>query len=275
MREITIAHTPDADDAFMYYALTEGIIKPIAISITHKLLPMQILNEAASSGKYEMSALSFAAYPQVADRYYLMSCGACMGYKTGPMLLAKEPITENKIAQLKIAVPGTLTTAYLLLKIFCPRVQTISLPFDAIIGAVMDGSVEAGLVIDGGQMTYTQMGLHKILDLGAWWYEQTALPLPLGGNIIKKDLPPAVIFQLTQLFRQSIQYALDHRLEAAKYATRYAQGMSADQAMQFIGRYVNELTLNYGEQGKQALSELFRRAHAAGVLTKIVEPEFA
>ena len=275
MREITIAHTPDADDAFMFYALTTGVIKPTAISIKHELLNMQSLNEAALAGKYEMSALSFAAYHQVADGYYLMNCGACMGYKAGPILLAKEPIAENKITQLTIAVPGKLTTAYLLLKTFCPQVQVISLPFDSIIGAIMSGRAQAGLVIDGGQMTYAQMGLHKILDLGMWWYEQTQLPLPLGGNIIRKDLPPAIIVQLTLLFRQSIQYALDHRQEAIKYAMRYAQGMSEEQAMQFIGRYVNELTLNYTDESKQALNELFRRGHAAGVLPQTIIPQFA
>jgi 1,4-dihydroxy-6-naphthoate synthase len=191
------------------------------------------------------------------------------------MLLSKEEVAENKIAQLKIAVPGKLTTAFLLLKIFCPQVEIITLPFDAIIGAVMNGTVQAGLVIDSGQMTYEQMGLHKILDLGAWWYEQTNLPTPLGGNIIRKDLPRAVIFQLTELFRESIQYALDHRQEAVKYAMRYAQGMSHEQAMHFIGRYVNELTINYGDVGKQALSELFRRGHSAGVMPTLLKPEFS
>jgi len=274
MREIIIAHTPDADDAFMFYALTAGIIKPTAVSITHKLMQMQILNEAAIKGEYEMSALSFAAYPQVADRYFLMSCGACMGYKTGPMLLAKEAIEPDKIKQLKIAVPGKLTTAYLLLKIFCPEIETVPMPFNLIMDAVLNGSVEAGLVIDGGQMTYSKLGLTKILDLGIWWYDQTSLPLPLGGNIVRRDLPETIITQLVLLLKQSVRYALEHREEAVEYAMRYSQGMSKEQAMQFIGRYVNELTLDYGDEGKAALNELFKRGHAAGLIQKQLSLEF-
>jgi len=274
MREIIIAHTPDADDAFMFYALTAGIIKPTAVSITHKLMQMQILNEAAIKGEYEMSALSFAAYPQVADRYFLMSCGACMGYKTGPMLLAKEAIEPDKIKQLKIAVPGKLTTAYLLLKIFCPEIETVPMPFNLIMDAVLNGSVEAGLVIDGGQMTYSKLGLTKILDLGIWWYDQTSLPLPLGGNIVRRDLPETIITQLVLLLKQSVRYALEHREEAVEYAMRYSQGMSKEQAMHFIGRYVNELTLDYGDEGKAALNELFKRGHAAGLIQKQLSLEF-
>ncbi len=275
LREITIAHTPDADDAFMFYGLTSGIIKPTGISIAHKLLSMQYLNEAAISGKYEMSALSFATYPQILDTYYLMTCGACMGYKTGPILIAKDPIDADELLDVTIAVPGTMTSAYLILKIFFPQAETISVPFDGIITAIQEGTAQVGLVIDGGQMTYAQLGLYKIADLGGWWFEETGLPLPLGGNIIRKDLPRTIIFQLTQLFRQSIQYALDHRQEAIRYAMRYAQGMSEAQAQKFVGRYVNQFTLDYGEQGRLALIELFNRGHAAGILPQFIKPEFA
>lgn len=271
---ITIAHTPDADDAFMFYALTTGILKPNDFAIEHQLTSIQNLNEAALIGKYEMSAISFAGYPSVKDKYYLMSCGACMGYKSGPLLVAKKSFSIEQIKNITIAIPGKMTTANLLLHIFCPSVQVISLPFDSIMPAITENRVQAGLIIDGGQMTYAQYGLEKIFDLGQWWYEQTQLPTPLGGNIIRKDLPHAIIAELTSLFRQSIKYALDHRQEAVKYAMRYAQGMDDEQAAHFIGRYVNELTLDYGENGKQAVSELFKRGYAAGVLPELIQPEF-
>ena len=263
--EITIGHTPDADDAFMFYALTTGIIKSPNFTIKHHLTSIQNLNDAAKKGKYEMSATSFAAYPHVWDRYLLMDCGACMGYKFGPILLAKKPISKDKIMNLKIAIPGILTTAYWLLKMYCPTAKTIVLPGNEIITAIKNGTVNAGLVIDANQMTYSENALHKIVDLGHWWYEQTKLPLPLGGNIVRQDLSPEIIDELTTLFRQSIQYALDNRSEAVKYAMRYAASMSAEQAQKFIGRYVNEFTLSYGEEGQQALSELFTRASYVGI----------
>ncbi len=265
--EITIGHTPDADDAFMFYALTVGIIKPTDFTIKHQLTSIQNLNDAALIGKYEMSAISFAAYPRVLDRYVLMDCGACMGYKVGPLLLAKKPAAEDKVIKMTVAIPGILTTAYWLLKIFCPAVKTVVMPNGEILEAVKTGSVDAGLVIDGNQMTYKENGLHKIVDLGQWWYEQTKLPLPLGGNIVRKDLSETTIDQLTTLFRQSIQYALDNRKEAIKYAMRFAQNMSESQAQKFIGRYVNEFTLAYGEEGQQALTELYTRASYVGIFS--------
>jgi len=266
--EITIAHTPDADDAFMFYALTTGIVKPNRFSIKHKLTSIQQLNDAALKAKYEMSAISVAAFPYVTDDYTLMDCGACMGYKFGPLLVSKKRITEKQITKTIIAIPGTLSTAYWLLKIYCPTVETISLPTNEIITAVTDGSVDTGLIIDGNQMTYRQNGLHKIIDLGQWWYEQTKLPLPLGLNIVRKDLSKLIIDELTTLFRKSIQYALDNREEAIKYAMRYAQNMSKAQAQKFIGRYINKFTLEYGEEGQQALIELFTRASYVGLFSK-------
>ncbi len=263
--QITIAHTPDADDAFMFYALTTGIVKPVGYSIKHELTSMQNLNDAALTGKYEMSAISFAAYPHISDRYDLMDCGACMGYKFGPILVAKKPITESQIMQKTIAIPGLLTTAYWLLKIFCPAVNTKVIPSNEIIDAIKDGAVDAGLIIDGSQMTFSQHGLQKIVDLGEWWYETTKLPLPLGGNIVRKDLPEKIIDNLTTIFRKSIQYALDNRPQTVKYAMRFAQDMSEEQALKFIGRYVNKFTLAYGEEGQQALVELFTRASYAGI----------
>lgn len=266
--EITIAHTPDADDAFMFYALTNEIIKPKGYKIKHVLTSIQDLNEAASIGKYDMSAISFAAYPHVVDLYQLMDCGACMGYKFGPILVSKKRIAEKQIIHKKIAVPGKLTTAYWLLKIFCPAVKTEVISHHKIIDAVLSGEVDVGLIIDGNQMTFAQSGLHKILDLGEWWHERTKLPLPLGGNIVKKDLPEAIIKDLTKIFRQSIQYALSNRKEAVKYAMRFAGSMSQREALKFIGRYVNEFTLEYGHEGQLALVELFTRASYAGLLPK-------
>ncbi len=263
--QITIAHTPDADDAFMFYALTTGLIKPRGFAIKHILTSIQELNDAALLGKYEMSALSFAAYPQVSDRYLLMDCGACMGYKFGPLVVAKKRFTEKQLIKKTIAVPGFLTTSYWLLKMFCPAAKMVVIPSKDILKAISDGTVDAGLIIDGNQMTYKKNGLHKIVDLGAWWFEQTKLPLPLGGNIVRKDLPEKTILQLTNLFRKSIRYAMNNREEAVKYAMRYAQNMSEKQALKFIGRYVNEFTLDYGEEGHQALKELFTRAAYVGI----------
>ncbi len=263
--QIIIGHTPDADDAFMFYALTTGIVKPVGYAIKHKLTNIQDLNDAALSGKYEMSAISFAAYPQVCEQYHLMDCGACMGYKVGPILVAKKAIPETQIIHKKIAIPGMLTTAYWLLRIFCPAAETVIIPSNEIITAIKAGTVDAGLIIDGNQMTFAQQGLQKIVDLGAWWHDRTKLPLPLGGNIVRKDLPDKIINNLTTVFRKSIQYALNNRTEAVKYAMRFASGMSEEQALQFIGRYVNKFTLEYGEEGQQALVELFTRASYAGV----------
>ena len=267
LSEITIAHTPDADDAFMFYALTTDIIKPSGYSIKHQLTNIQNLNDAALIGKYEMSAISFAAYPQICERYHLMDCGACMGYKVGPILVAKKPITEKQIIHKTIAIPGKLTTAYWLLKIFCPAAKTKVFPTHEIIDAIKSGAADAGLIIDGNQMTFSRHGLQKVLDLGEWWYERTKLPLPLGGNIVRKDLPDKIIDDLTSIFRKSIQYALDNRQQAVKYAMRFAQNMSEEEALKFIGRYVNEFTLEYGEEGQLALVELFSRASYAGVFS--------
>lgn len=266
---ITIAHTPDADDAFMFYALTKGKIKPRGYSIKHELTSIDNLNRAALESTYEMSAISIAAYPQVCEIYHLMDCGACMGYKFGPIVVAKKSISEKQIIHKLIAVPGTSTTAFWLLKIFCPAAKTVVIPHHEIIDAIKKGTVDAGLIIDANQMTFKQQHLEKIVDLGEWWFERTKLPLPLGGNIVRKDLPDKIVEDLTTTFRKSIQYALDNREEAIEYAMKYAQGMSKTQALKFIGRYVNKFTLEYGLEGQQALVELFTRASYAGVFTNL------
>jgi 1,4-dihydroxy-6-naphthoate synthase len=238
------------------------------------LKTIQELNEAAKKATYEMSALSFAAYPSVADKYMLMPCGACMGIKQGPMLLAKRKLAVKDLGKTRIAIPGSLTTAYLVLKMIAPGAKTIEIPFDKITDAILRDEVDAGLIIHEAQMTYEKKGLNKIVDFGEWWFEETGLPLPLGGNVIRKDLELPIAIELVDLFQRSIKYALANRSEAAAYAIRYARGLPIDQATQFIGKYVNDLTVDYGEVGKKALIELFKRAYQAGALDHPVRPEF-
>lgn len=273
-KTITIAHTPDADDAFMFYGLTSNRLQSTRFELVHTLKNIQELNEAAKLGQYEMSALSFAAYPQVSDKYVLMPCGACMGIKHGPMLLSKKDIAWKDLDKITIAVPGKLTTAYLVLNMIEPKAKTLELPFDHITGAVLRGEVDAGLIIHEAQMTYEREGLNKIVDLGEWWFQETGLPLPLGGNVLRKDLDSATSVELTKLFQESIKFALANRAEAANFAIRYARGLPMDQATQFIGRYVNDLTVDYGEVGKQALEQLFALAYKAGALSQLTRPEF-
>jgi 1,4-dihydroxy-6-naphthoate synthase len=275
LKQITIAHTPDADDAFMFYALTAQKLSSPDLEIVHLLKPIQELNEAAKHGTYEMSALSFAAYPTVADQYSLMSCGACMGYKHGPMLLAKRDLTIADLSRGTIAIPGKMTTAYMLFKIFQPNAATVEVPFDQIVCAISEGKVDAGLVIHEAQLTYERHGLKKIVDLGQWWFDETRLPLPLGGNVLRKDLGPRIASEITKLFRESIRYALTHREEAVNFALPYARGMAAAEATKFIGRYVNELTLDYGDVGSKALAELFKRAYEHGAIDSLPQLEFA
>jgi 1,4-dihydroxy-6-naphthoate synthase len=274
-RQITIGHTPDADDAFMFYALTVGKLTSPNFAIEHTLTSIQELNQAARIGTYEMSAISFAAYPDVADRYYLMPCGACMGLKRGPILVAKRKMDPNDLSKIKVAIPGKLTTAYLTLKIFEPNVNVIEKPFNQILQSVIDEEVDAGLLINESQLTFQELGLEKIVDLGQWWFEETGLPLPLGGNVIRKDLGATVIAEMTGLFKDSIKYALSNKEEAVQYAKRYAANMTDEQASKFIGMYVNDLTIDYGETGRTALKILFDKAHKSGALTRSASIQFA
>ncbi len=266
VKEITIGHTPDADDAFMFYALTVGKLTSANFSINHVLTSIQDLNRAAKQGIYEMSAISFAAYPQVSDRYFLMPCGACMGLKRGPIVIAKRAMDATELKGYTVAIPGKLTTALLTLKIFEPQVNVIEKPFDQIMQSVLDEEVDAGLIINESQLTYQEMGLRKIVDLGQWWFDETGLPLPLGGNIIRKDLGLDLISEMTVLFQDSIKYSLAHRNETVQYAKRYAPTMTDEQASQFIGMYVNDLTVDYGDTGRRALKTLYEKAHTSGAL---------
>lgn len=273
-REITIGHTLDADDAFMFYALTSEKLRSQNFEITHELRTIQELNEAALAGKYEMSALSFAAYPRVADKYALMPCGACMGFKQGPMLLSKKEIALQDLDRLTIAIPGRLTTAYLVLQMVKPGLTTVEVPFDQIVNEVSSGKVDAGLIIHEAQMTYQRSGLAKVVDLGEWWFGETGLPLPLGGNVIRRDIAPEISVELTRMFQESIRYAMANRDEAVSFAMRYARGLEVDAATKFIGTYVNEWTVDYGEEGRMALVKLFERAYEVRALDHPICAEF-
>jgi 1,4-dihydroxy-6-naphthoate synthase len=274
LSEITIAHSPDSDDAFMFYALAKDKLGIPGLKINQVLKDIQSLNQDAINGKYEVSAISFAAYPQVAHRYALMPCGASMGYKYGPMIVAKKPVDKNSLSSLKIAIPGKLTTAYLVLRLFEQNLDVVEMPFDRIIEAVAGGEVDAGLIIHEGQLTYADAGLTKILDLGDWWYELTQLPLPLGGNVIRKDLGTEMMQETTRLLKDSIVYSLNHRPEALEYALTFARDMATPLADKFIGMYVNDLTVDYGQAGRQALVTLFEMAYKKGLLDKPVSLEF-
>ncbi len=274
VREISVAHSPDSDDAFMFYGLATNKIRVPGIKFTHTLTDIETLNRKAMEGFYDVTAISFHAYPYLQDKYALMPCGGSVGDKYGPMVVAPRAIGLEDLKRMKVAVPGTLTTAYLALKLFAPKIETVVVPFDEIIPQVLDGKHEAGLIIHEGQLTYEKSGLHKILDLGKWWHELTGLPLPLGGNAIRRELGPELIATTTKALRDSIQYALDHREEALAYAMQFARDLDTQMADRFVGMYVNERTLDYGEDGKEAVRKLLGMGHRAGIIPHEVTVEF-
>ena len=277
VREITIAHSPDSDDAFMFYGLATSKVQVPGLRFTHTLSDIQTLNQKAieGDGVYDVSAISFHAYPYLQKKYALMTCGGSVGEGYGPMIVAPRAYSLNEITKKKIAIPGELTTAYLALKLFAPEIETEVVPFDQIIPSVLDGKYEAGLIIHEGQLTYDRAGLHRIIDLGKWWSQTTGLPLPLGGNAIRRSLGPELISNVSTALRESIQYALDHRDEALAYAMQFARDLDPQLADRFVGMYVNERTLDYGEDGKEAIRRLLDMGHRAGII--LVEPrvEFA
>lgn len=274
VKEITVAHSPDSDDAFMFYGLASESVDCHGIKVHQVLKDIQSLNIDAKNSKYEVSAISFAAYPSVSKNYALMPCGASMGNNYGPMVVAKEQISLADLKKVKIAIPGKLTTAYLALQLLEKELDVVEYPFDQILEAVRDGEVEAGLIIHEGQLTYAQMGLKKIVDLGQWWYEKYSLPLPLGGNVVRKDLGPDMMKLATKILQSSIVYALEHRKEALDYAMSYARGLETAQADKFVGMYVNELTVDYGDAGRKAVALLFQLAYEKGILQEKVDLEF-
>jgi 1,4-dihydroxy-6-naphthoate synthase len=266
---IAIAHSPDSDDAFMFYGLASGRVPSGDIEIEHVLGDIETLNRAAFEGRYEISAISFHAYTHLADRYILLPHGASMGDRYGPVVVAREDLPPS-LEGVTVAVPGMLTTAFLALRLYAPGVAHVVMPFDQIQDAVGDGRAEAGLLIHEGQLTYASEGLRKIVDLGEWWADRTGgLPLPLGGNVIRRDLGPALIARLSQLLHDSIAYALQHRDEAVQYAMQFGRGLDREHTDRFVGMYVNELTLDYGERGREAVRRLLTEAGERGLAPKV------
>ncbi|HZV59465.1 MAG TPA: MqnA/MqnD/SBP family protein [Candidatus Eremiobacteraceae bacterium] len=265
-REIKLAHSPDSDDAFMFYALATHKLSTPGYKYTHILSDIQSLNDAALSEIYDVTAVSFAAYPSLRDKYILLDCGASFGEGYGPIVVATKSIKSSDLKGRRIGVPGLKTTAYLTLKLFEPDFEPVVMPFDKIIDAVQNEVIEAGLLIHEGQLFYSQLGLHKVIDLGIWWKEQTGLPLPLGGNAVRRALGPAVGRQIAKTIRDSVSYGLEHREEALNYAMQFARDMDTELADKFVGMYVNKWTLGYGDRGKKAVKELIDRGTAAGIL---------
>src|SRR3954468_6458745 len=272
--KIRIAHSPDSDDAFMFYGLASGKVPSGEFDLEHVLADIETLNRAAFTGTYEITAVSFHAYAHLTDRYVLLPHGASMGDRYGPVVVARKDGPAS-LKGIRVAIPGELTTAFLTLRLYDPSVEYVVVPFDQIQEKVHSGDVAAGLLIHEGQLTYAEEGLRKIVDLGEWWADRTGgLPLPLGGNVIRRDLGPALIARLSRMLHNSIAYALDHRDEAVAYAMQFGRGLDQEKTDRFVGMYVNELTLDYGERGRQAVRRLLTEAGEKG-LTPKVAIEFA
>lgn len=272
--DIHVAHSPDSDDAFMFYALATRKIDTGDINYIHLLSDIETLNRKALKGEYEVSAISIHAYAYLADKYALMSCGASMGRNYGPIVISGKPMNPKSLAGKTVAIPGELTTAYLALRLFEPDVKAEVVPFDRILEEVQKGKYEAGLLIHEGQLTYREEGLHKVVDLGEWWLERTGLPLPLGGNVIRRDLGPELIAQICSDVKKSIQYGLDHREEGMKYAIQFSRGLDESQVDRFIGMYVNDQTLDYGPDGREAVARILQEAYEKKIIPKKVPLEF-
>jgi 1,4-dihydroxy-6-naphthoate synthase len=274
-RLITVGHSPDPDDAFMFYALAHDKIDTGGLRFRHELQDIETLNRRAMRGELEVSAVSIHAYAHLLDKYALLPSGCSMGDRYGPMVVARGPLTVEQLKTARIAVPGTLTTAFLALRLLLPGGFTYEvMPFDHILNAVAGGKFDAGLIIHEGQLTFQNQGLRLVVDLGVWWQEKTGLPLPLGGNVVRRDLGPDTIRQISRLLKESIRYSLDHRDAALAYALRYARDMDKGLADQFVGMYVNDWTLDYGPRGREAVRRLLDEGHRAGVIPSAVNVEF-
>jgi 1,4-dihydroxy-6-naphthoate synthase len=277
---IRVGHSPDPDDAFMFHALANGKIDTGEFEFTHELVDIETLNRRAFTGELELTAVSLHGYAYLTDLYALCPCGASMGDRYGPMVVAREAMTLDELRGKTIAVPGTLTTAYLALRL-CLGIdfKFVVVPFDQILDAVEAGTfggqpIEAGLIIHEGQLTYGERGLALVVDTGEWWFQKTGLPLPLGANAIRKDLGPEAMHEVNRLLKASIQYGLEHRQEALDYALQYGRDLDRGQADKFVGMYVNDWTLDFGERGREAVRQLLAHGYQAGVIPKLVEPEF-
>ncbi|MGB7202076.1 MAG: MqnA/MqnD/SBP family protein [Pyrinomonadaceae bacterium] len=274
IRTITVAHSPDSDDAFMFYGLATGKLTTEGIKFEHTLKDIQSLNEDAKNGVYDVTAISFHAYAYVADKYALLPHGASIGDNYGPIVVAKEPREASDIGSMKIAVPGELTSAYLALRIYNKDFQHVVMPFDEIIDAVQKGEVDAGLLIHEGQLYYKQIGLDKVLDLGEWWFDKTGLPLPMGGNVIRRDLGKDLLREVSKHLHDSIVYSMENREDALSYAMQFARDMQPELADRFVAMWVNDLTLDYGERGRQAVKKLLDEGHKAGIIKHKVKLDF-
>ncbi len=274
VRTITVAHSPDSDDAFMFYGLATNKLETDGLKFEHTLKDIQTLNEDAKNGVFDVTAISFHAYAYVSDKYALLPHGASIGDKYGPILVSKEPRSADEIGQMKIAIPGELTSAFLALRLFNADFEYIIVPFDKIIDAVQKGDVDAGLLIHEGQLFYKQMGLDKVLDLGEWWHEKTGLPLPMGGNVIRRDLGPDLMKQVSKHLHRSIMYSMENREDALSYAMQFARDMAPELADRFVAMWVNDLTLDYGERGRESVRRLLREGVDAGIIPHEVDIEF-
>jgi 1,4-dihydroxy-6-naphthoate synthase len=273
-RTIHVAHSPDSDDAFMFYALAEGKIDTGDLRYVHELQDIESLNQRAMRGELEVTAVSIHAYAYLSDRYALLPHGASMGDRYGPRLVSRRAMFGSDARGKRIAVPGLLTSAYLALRLFEPDFVPVVTPFDEIEDAVLDGQVDLGLLIHEGQLTFAERGLHLVVDLGEWWFAQTGLPLPLGGNVIRKDLGEPLIDRISRHLHDSIAYGLQHRGAALDHSMKYARGLERDKADAFVGMYVNDWTLDYGTRGREAVRLFLERGVSAGVITRPVTVKF-
>ncbi|MDH3494627.1 MAG: ABC transporter substrate-binding protein [Acidobacteriota bacterium] len=273
-RTITVAHSPDSDDAFMFYGLATNKLETDGLKFEHTLKDIQSLNEDARQGVFDVTAISFHAYCYVADKYALLPHGASIGDNYGPILVAKEPRPVEEIPGMKIAIPGELTSAFLAMRIFNGEFEYEIVPFDEIIDAVKKGSVDAGLLIHEGQLFYKEFGLDKILDLGEWWFEETGLPLPMGGNVIRRDLGEELMREVSGHLKRSIEYSMENREDALAYAMQFARDMPLELADRFVAMWVNDLTLDYGDRGREAVRLLLDRGFEAGIIPEKVEVDF-
>lgn len=274
-RTISLAHSPDSDDAFMFYALATNKIETGHLEFEHTLQDIQTLNEEARKGTYDVTAISFHAYAYVADKYALLPHGASIGDNYGPIVVSNEKLDPSDLSKVKIAVPGRLTSAFLALSIYLPNFQYEVVPFDEIIDVVTEGRCKAGLLIHEGQLFYDKLGLHKVLDLGAWWHEHTGgLPLPMGGNVIRRALGTETISEVSGLLKESIRFSLDHREDALQYAMQFAREMDPALADRFVAMWVNELTLDYTERGREAVRRLLTEGHERGIIPHKVDVQF-
>jgi 1,4-dihydroxy-6-naphthoate synthase len=274
MTTIHVAHSPDSDDAFMFYALASGKIDTEGLTYVHELQDIETLNQRALKGELEVTAVSIHAYAYLTDRYALLPHGASMGDRYGPRLVARQPLTRADLRDKRIAIPGPLTSAYLALRLFEPHFEPIFTPFDQIEDAVVDGKVDVGLLIHEGQLTFGDRGLHLVQDLGEWWFGETGLPLPLGGNVIRKDLGEDLTRKISRHLRDSIKYGLDHRTAALDHSMQFARGLERGKADTFVGMYVNDWTLDYGDRGRQAVRQFLKRGVEDGVITHDAKVEF-